>query len=121
MSTRDRLVAYATALSTALDLPVYAEPGAPGRGDLYAYLEPPTVLYESAARTFCPRGVSPRLDTSVVLVGSGTAPGQLLALYDALDRLVEVVDTVGGFAPSADATPGDYAGTPAYVIPVRTY
>lgn len=120
MSTRGRLVDYAEALSAALDLPVYAEPGSPGRGNLYAYVEAPTLLYESTSSTFCPAGREPRLDTSIVLVGTGVAPGQLLALYDALDRLVDVVDTLPGFMASADATPGDYQGTPAYVVPVRS-
>jgi hypothetical protein len=123
MSTRARVEQLADDLAVALadlDLSVYPEPGAPGRGGLYAYVEPPTYLYETATRTYCVSGRPPRLDTSVVIVGGGTAPGQLLALYDAADALVAALDEVAGWGPSADATPGDYQGTPAYVVPVRS-
>lgn len=120
MSTRARLEDLADQLSTSTGVSVYAEPGAPGRGDLYAYLEPPSYVYEAAVLGYCPNGRAPRLDTSIVVVGTGTAPGQLSALYDAADVFVGLVSSLVNWAASGDATPGDYQGTPAYVLPVRS-
>lgn len=121
MTTRDRVTKLAVDLGVLLGVSVYAEPGSPGRSGQYVYVEAPTFLFESAGLSFCIGGRAPRLDTSVVIVGAGTAPGQLVALYDAVDDLIVALDEVEGWSPSGDATPGDYQGAPAYVVPVRTY
>lgn len=119
MTTSARIERLAHDLAT-LGVSVYPEPGAPGRGGGYVYVEAPTFLYESAASAYCVNGRDPRLDTSLVVIGTGTAPSQMLALYDLAAEVIRAVDRLDRWMPSGDATPGDYQGTPAYVVPIRS-
>jgi hypothetical protein len=120
MTARTRVEALAAAVS-ASGVTCYPEPGAAGRGDLFAFVDAPSFTYEPAARAFCPNGRPPRLRASVVLVGAGTAPGQLLALLDAAADLVALLDGLPGWMPNGDGTPATYADTlPAYTFPLTT-
>lgn len=121
MSARARLEALAEAVHEATGLTCEPEPGAPGRGDLFAFVDAPTFTYESAARAYCVSGRSARIRASLVVVGAGTAPGQLLALIDAAESVVNVADSIAGWIATGDATPATYADTlPAYTIPLAT-
>ena len=119
-ATRERLQALADEVTALTSIGVSVEPSPPGRGGVWSYIEPPTYRFDEAARVLCRSGRDPRLEARLVVVGPGTAPGQLLALYDAAYMVVLAADGLTKWAPSGDATPADYQGTPCYVIPLTT-
>lgn len=119
MSTADRVAALAAEIQTTTDLTVYGSADlAAGRGDVWLYIGPPTYVYDEAALTLCRPGRKPRLSAAVVVVGPGTAPGQIAALLTAVDNAIDAMDVVTGWEITGDATPFEYAGTPAYEIPI---
>lgn len=122
MSTAaQRITQLAEELSALLGLTVYPEPGAPGRGDVFAYVEPPTFTYEPNASAFCVGGRPVRLRTSVVVVGVGAVPGQELALVDIAQALTVAVDQLPGWLPAGDAVPAVFDDRiPAYTVPIRS-
>jgi hypothetical protein len=116
----ERVAQLAAYLEDATGIGCAPVPAPPGRGDVFAFCEPPTYVFEPAALTFCPGGRTPMLRTSVVVVGAGTDTGQLEALIDAAEAVVLVLEAAPGWIPAGDATPAQYGDTPAYSIPVRT-
>jgi hypothetical protein len=121
MTTNDRLAALAAHLKTETGLSVYTSADlSTGRGDVWIYLAPPVFQFDDAANVLCRPGRDPRLSVSVVLVGPGTAPGQLSALFDAADLTLTAVMTADRWATTGDGSPFEYQGTPAYEFPLLT-
>lgn len=121
MTTNERLNALAEHLRTQTGHSVYASPDlSAGRGDVWLYLGPPTFTFDDAAQALCRPGRDPRLAVSVVVVGPGTAPGQLAALFDAADAVVDAIGQLQGWMPTTDGSAFEYQGTPAYEFPIIT-
>jgi hypothetical protein len=117
----ERVGQLAQHVAETLGLSCYPAPSAPGRGDAFAFVDAPTFTYETAARTYCPAGRSPRLRASVVIVAAGSETGQVAALLAAADRFAAAADAVPGWFPAGDAVPATFADTtPAYSFPMIT-
>jgi hypothetical protein len=120
MGARANVEAVAERVAELTGLSCAPEPSPPGRGDVFAFVEPPTFVYESSSSTLCPLGRAPRLRSAVVVVGAGTAPGQLLALVDAAETVAAALDLLEGWSSAGDGVPATFGETPAYSFPIRT-
>jgi hypothetical protein len=121
MSTAARIDALAAHVAAETGFSVYSSADlSTGRGDLWIYVGPPVYQFDDAAQTLCRPGREPRLAASVVVVGPGTAPGQLAALYGGADQVLAALMTVPGWAPAGDGSPFEYQNVPAYEFPLIT-